>query len=88
MEAPISYNLGLTDRVMVLCLRTCESIKIKSDTGDLVGPVSLNGTVLGGTLLVKNEAEWNALRSDESKLEKILSSIGIGPTKFALNERL
>lgn len=87
-ESRISYNLGLTDRAMVVCPRVSEGIKIKSDKGELIGPVSLNGTVLGGTLLVKSEAEWNALRNDGTKLEEVLKSIGISPTILSTNERL
>ncbi|KAG9246255.1 HIT-like domain-containing protein [Calycina marina] len=77
VESPISYNLGLTSRTMILCPRTCEGIKIKSDKNELIGPVSLNGTVLGGTLLVKSKEEWDALKNDNSKLEHVLRSIGI-----------
>jgi ATP adenylyltransferase len=79
-ESPISYNIGLTDRVMVLCPRTSEGSRVKSKNGDLVGPVALNGTILGGTLLVKSEEDWNALSSDESKLKEILYAIGIPST--------
>lgn len=78
-ESAISYNLALTNRVMVLCPRQSEGIKVTSVDGDEVGPVALNGTLLGGTLLVKSEAEWNALRNDESKLLDILQAIGVSP---------
>jgi ATP adenylyltransferase len=84
----ISYNLGLTDKVMILCPRTSEGTKIQSNDGELIGPISLNGTVLGGTLLVKSGAEWDALRSDDVKLHDVLRSVGIDPTKSAPNERL
>jgi ATP adenylyltransferase len=73
---------------MVLCPRTSEGAKIKSDSGELIGPISLNGTVLGGTLLVKSEAEWDTLRNDESRLEEVLKSIGIDSTIPTPNERL
>ena len=80
-DEQVSYNLGLTDKAMVLCPRTSEGLTIKNSSGELMGPVALNGTVLGGTLLVKSEGEWDALRSDEAKLHEILSAIGIPPTK-------
>lgn len=83
-ESPISYNLGLTNHVMVLCPRTSEGPKISSATGDMIGPIALNGTILGGTLLVKNEEEWHALRNDESKLMDVLSAIGTPPAKNEL----
>ncbi|KAL2074542.1 hypothetical protein VTL71DRAFT_8320 [Oculimacula yallundae] len=76
----ISYNLGFTDRAMVLCPRSSEGLKIEDSSGKLIGPIALNGTVLGGTLLVKSEEEWNALRHDESKLSDVLQAIGISPT--------
>lgn len=76
-----SYNLALTSRAMVLCPRISEGLKIKDTKGNLVGPISLNGTILGGTLLVKSEQEWNALRNDEEKLKDILQAIGAPPTK-------
>jgi ATP adenylyltransferase len=49
-------------------------------TGDeerSIGPIELNGTVLAGTLLVKNEVEWNTLNHDDSQLLKLLKVIGI-----------
>lgn len=64
---------------MVLCPRSSEGTKILSNDGEPVGPVSLNGTILGGTLLVKSESEWDALRNDDSKLELVLKSIGFDP---------
>lgn len=73
---------------MVLCPRASEGTKIKGSNGEDVGPVALNGTVLGGTLLVKSEAEWDALRDDESKLKYVLSTIGFPPDKLGNDERL
>jgi ATP adenylyltransferase len=87
-ESRISYNMGLTDRVMVLCPRVSEGLEVTSNRDEIIGTVALNGTVLGGTLLVKNEAEWRALRSDEPKLMDILKAIGIPSTKADYNERL
>ena len=76
-KSPISYNLALTDRAMVLCPRMSEGLQIKSGKGDLIGPISLNGTILGGTLLVKTEQEWDALIKHEEKLKDILQAIGV-----------
>ena len=76
-QSPISYNLAITDKAMVLCPRTREGIEIQTDSGILAGPVALNGTLLAGTALVKNEAEWNALRNDSLKLREVLMSIGL-----------
>jgi ATP adenylyltransferase len=77
--SPFSYNLCLTNQAMVLCPRLSEGSKIKTNNGDLVGPILLNGTILGGTLLVKNEQEWDAFRNDEEKLKDILLAIGVPP---------
>ena len=77
----MSYNLGLTDRAMVICPRTAEGTTLQSASGEFIGTVSLNGTLLAGTLLVKTEAEWNTMRADGSKLKEVLGSIGIKPNK-------
>jgi len=87
-ESSISYNMGITDRAIVLCPRNSEGIKIRSIGGELIGPVSLNGTVLGGTLLVKTEEEWKALRKDELKLMEVLGSIGIKSTTSGSDGKL
>ncbi|KAJ8065061.1 hypothetical protein OCU04_005774 [Sclerotinia nivalis] len=76
-ESPISYNLGLTDKSMVLCPRTAEGLAIKDANGNTIGSVALNGTLLAGTLLVKSETEWNAVRKDEEILLDVLKTIGI-----------
>ncbi len=76
-KSPMSYNLALTDRAMVLCPRISEGLKINSGNGDLIGPISLNGTILGGTLLVKTEQEWDALVKNEETLKDILQVIGV-----------
>lgn len=65
-ESLISYNLGLTDKSIVLCPRRSEGTKIETSQGELIGPIALNGTVLGGTLLVKTRTEWDALKADST----------------------
>jgi ATP adenylyltransferase len=84
----ISYNLAFTDRVMVLCPRVSEGPEIESPNGNVIGPIALNGTILGGTLLVKSEEEWQSLRSDPSKLRDILSMIGIPALESEDKQRL
>ncbi|KAI2630634.1 HIT-like protein [Hypoxylon sp. NC1633] len=76
-EAEISYNFAMTSSCMALCPRTAEGATIKSKSGEDVGVVSLNGTVLAGTALVKNEAEWDALRENPDTLLDILKGIGL-----------
>jgi len=76
-KAVISYNMGLTDRAMVICPRRAEGLEIGAESGN-GGFIGLNGTVLAGTLLVKNQMEWDMLRSKEGgeKLAKVLEAIG------------
>ncbi|KIH89301.1 bis(5-nucleosyl)-tetraphosphatase [Sporothrix brasiliensis 5110] len=75
VPASISYNLALTHRTMALLPRTAEG------GADRQYHLSLNGTVLAGTALVKNEAEWDALRSDPGRLGGVLAQIGVSPTE-------
>lgn len=76
-EAKISYNFAMTSRSMALCPRTAEGAVIQNKTGEDIGMVSLNGTVLAGTALVKNRAEWDALREDPDMLLGVLKGIGL-----------
>lgn len=87
-ESVVSYNLGLTDKVIVLCPRSSEGMKIQISPEQSLGPIALNGTILGGTLLVKTEAEWEALCSDKSRLVEILNAIGVSPNTTGPEERL
>ncbi|KAL1888600.1 bifunctional AP-4-A phosphorylase/ADP sulfurylase [Sporothrix stenoceras] len=73
LPASISYNLALTHHTMALLPRTAEG------GTDNQYSLSLNGTVLAGTALVKNEAEWDALRSDPTQLGGVLAQIGVSP---------
>lgn len=88
-SSTISYNLGLNDRSMVLMPRRAEGSTISAADKEhsKIGPVALNGTVLAGTLLVKNETEWDALKHDPSQLSRLLELIGI-PTTGLANENL
>lgn len=76
----ISYNLAMTSDRLAVLPRLAEGAAIFKD-GTAVGNLALNGTVLAGTALVKNEAEWDALRSggdgDGVQLLEVLSKIGV-----------
>ncbi|PLB50684.1 bis-tetraphosphatase [Aspergillus steynii IBT 23096] len=79
--AAISYNLAMTDSVMMICPRRNESSRIPVDPAVSqeiaeAGVVSLNGTLLAGTLMVKAEAEWDQLRRNPETLVKVLTEIG------------
>ena len=73
--ASISYNLAMTTDAMALCPRRKESVMIPS-TSD-VGSVAINGTILGGTLMVKDKTEWEALKQGQVMVDDILAEIGI-----------
>lgn len=74
---PISYNLALTNEVMILCPRRKGGEVIRRADGTELDHVELNGTLLAGTLMVKNEESFNLLKEDPSQLETILKSIGL-----------
>ncbi|KAF2751963.1 putative bis-tetraphosphatase [Sporormia fimetaria CBS 119925] len=74
---PISYNLAMTTDAMVIVPRRREGRILKAADATEVGFVALNGTVLGGTLMVKKEEEWDLLRERPELLDGILEGIGI-----------
>lgn len=76
-SSPISYNLAMTTSSMAIIPRRKEGAAIHDKQGKRVGTVEPNGTVLAGTLMVKLEGEWDALRNDEFQLDDILKAIGI-----------
>ncbi|CAN8106024.1 unnamed protein product [Discula destructiva] len=80
VEAQISYNLAMTKESMVIMPRTAEGAAVHDKQGAKVGQLALNGTVLAGTALVKNGAEWEALKEDPEQLLGILRQIGVDPT--------
>jgi ATP adenylyltransferase len=66
---------------MMIVPRRAETATVPVDieaAGDIADPgvVSLNGTVLAGTLMVKAEAEWDVLRSRPEVLVKLLRDVG------------
>ncbi|KAI0425936.1 HIT-like domain-containing protein [Xylaria sp. FL1042] len=79
-EAQISYNFAMTSTCMALCPRTAEGVRIKDGNGNEIGNVALNGTVLAGTALVKNQVEWHALRTTAAMLPSVLGGIGVPST--------
>ncbi|TKA51881.1 hypothetical protein B0A49_13108, partial [Cryomyces minteri] len=73
--APISYNLALTTAGMMICPRKKEGDLLRRDDGEEVGSVALNGTILAGTLVVKDEGEWELLKNDNGKLNELLRAV-------------
>lgn len=76
-EAKISYNLAMTEDVLVVCPRVAEGGVINDFNGQEVGKLSLNGTMLAGTALVKSEAEWDALKENPQTVTNILKGVGL-----------
>ncbi|KAH7170164.1 HIT-like domain-containing protein [Dactylonectria macrodidyma] len=76
-ETRISYNMAMTKDTLVICPRLAEGSRIVGKDGQELGTLSLNGTVLAGTALVKSEVEWEALKNDPEGLLQVLSSIGL-----------
>lgn len=76
-DAKISYNLAMTEDSLVLCPRVADGKMVVDENGHEVGKLSLNGTMLAGTALVKSEAEWLALKDDPAALTTILSGVGL-----------
>ncbi|KAK5187183.1 bifunctional AP-4-A phosphorylase/ADP sulfurylase [Cryomyces antarcticus] len=75
--APISYNLAFTTAGMIICPRKKEGGLLRRDDGTEVGSVALNGTILAGTLMVKDEGEWELLKNDNGKLNELLRAVGL-----------
>lgn len=73
----LSYNLAMTSDRMAICPRRSEAARVPGAGSE--SSVALNGTILAGTLMVKDEAEWDVLRRDHSLLEDILTSVGYPP---------
>ncbi len=76
-SSPISYNLAMTTSVMMICPRRKEGSVLYRTDGSEAGFVALNGTVLAGTLMVKEEEQWNILRQEASNLDSLLQAAGI-----------
>ena len=74
---PISYNLAMTTEGVAILPRRSEGYMLRREDGTDVGYVQLNGTALGGTLMVKYEEEWDVLRAQPQKLDVVLEAIGI-----------
>lgn len=62
---------------MVVLPRRSEGTMLKRSDGSEIGFVALNGTTLGGTMMVKHQGEWDVLRLQKGKLDSILNAIGI-----------
>lgn len=80
-EASFSYNMALTNRAIALCPRVAEGAPITDRDGREIGQVQLNGTLLAGTALVKNQELYDAIREDPALLFNVLKQIGVQPSE-------
>ncbi|KAF2109284.1 hypothetical protein BDV96DRAFT_244249 [Lophiotrema nucula] len=80
-DLPISYNLAITTDGMAICPRRSGGAMLQRDDGSSVGFIELNGTTLGGTLMVKHQEEWDTLHAQPGKLTSILTALGIPRTE-------
>jgi ATP adenylyltransferase len=76
-DLPISYNFAMTTTGMVMMPRRSEGTMVHREDGSEIGFVALNGTTLGGTMMVKHQEEYDALRKKPELLDTILTAIGI-----------
>ncbi|KAI5296020.1 bifunctional AP-4-A phosphorylase/ADP sulfurylase [Ascosphaera acerosa] len=72
----ISYNLAMTTSRMVICPRLAEGSAFALPDGQQ-GEVTLNGTVLAGTVLAKEYADYEAIAANPRILEDVLAKIGV-----------
>jgi len=82
-DLPISYNLAMTTSGMAILPRRSEGYMLQREDGTDLGVVELNGTALGGTLMVKFEEQWELLKAKPETLDAILEAIGIPKTSHA-----
>jgi ATP adenylyltransferase len=76
-ESSFSYNLAMTTTRMMIVPRRNEGHLLTKEDGSEIGFVALNGTLLGGTLMVRGEREWQWLKSKPEALDQALGAIGI-----------
>jgi ATP adenylyltransferase len=67
----------MTTAGMAILPRRSEGAVLRRDDGSEIGFVALNGTTLGGTMMVKHQEEWDVLRKQPEMLDTILEAIGI-----------
>jgi ATP adenylyltransferase len=70
----LSYNLAMTTDRMAIFPRSQEAAAIPGAGAE--SDVAVNGTILAGTFMVKDEIEWDLLREHHALLDPMLTSIG------------
>ncbi|RSM13092.1 hypothetical protein CEP52_002113 [Fusarium oligoseptatum] len=80
LEGPsrISYNLAMTKDTMVLLPRLSDKIHLEDAEGKPLGvKLSVNGTILAGTVLVKEEHDYRVIQKFPRALKRGLERIGV-----------
>ncbi|UPK89221.1 hypothetical protein LCI18_000156 [Fusarium solani-melongenae] len=80
LEGPsrISYNLAMTKDTMVLLPRLSDKIHLEDDEAKPLGiKLSVNGTILAGTVLVKEEHDYRTIQQFPGALKRGLQHIGV-----------
>ncbi|KAJ4329423.1 bifunctional AP-4-A phosphorylase/ADP sulfurylase [Fusarium piperis] len=74
----ISYNLAMTKDTMVLLPRLSDKIHLQDDEGKPLDiKLSVNGTILAGTVLVKEEHDYKTVQTLPGALKRGLQQIGV-----------
>ncbi|EEU39728.1 uncharacterized protein NECHADRAFT_39463 [Fusarium vanettenii 77-13-4] len=74
----ISYNLAMTKDTMVLLPRLSDKIHLQDAEGKPFGiKLSVNGTILAGTVLVKEERDYQIIQKFPGALKRGLERIGV-----------
>jgi sulfate adenylyltransferase (ADP) / ATP adenylyltransferase len=72
-----SYNIGMTKSSIIMCPRISEGVLLRRSDGSEVGFIALNGSLLSGGALVKQEEEWEYFQQTPSALDEVLAGIGV-----------
>ncbi|KAI8721248.1 hypothetical protein NCS52_00572000 [Fusarium sp. LHS14.1] len=74
----ISYNLAMTKDTMVLIPRLSDKIHLEDANGKPLGiKLSVNGTILAGTVLVKEARDYQMIQKFPGALKRGLERIGV-----------
>jgi ATP adenylyltransferase len=69
-----SYNMAMTTSALVICPRTRDSCSLGP-----IGDVTLNGTMLAGTFMVKDEKLWEFIKREPQVPMNVMRTVGILP---------
>ncbi|RSM17790.1 hypothetical protein CDV31_003397 [Fusarium ambrosium] len=85
LEGPsrISYNLAMTKDTMVLLPRLSDKIHLEDAEEKPLGvKLSVNGTILAGTVLVKEEHDYRVIQKFPRALKRGLERIGVPSYRY------